>query len=622
MKDIRLKIFSALLLLSFFMLPATSFAANPSIGTSETVANVVAGTDDQTDVTSATTANVTAGTNDQTDVTTLTTANVAEVKATRTITAATVPAEPITLTIGTCVITITNAPASDTDCANDTAAIATSTDTTTSAIASRIRTITNLSDTGHGALTIGGSDTTASFTTTNTETSATVITASLSAGTDFTLTTVNTTGVIPVVQVNTITIAGTVDTGDVFTATLPTVGAVTYTVLSSDTTTANIATGLNAAIQASSGYAEQAFTSAASTNTVVLTAKVAGTGFTQTSSAANRAAVVQVNTITIAGTVDTGDVFTATLPTVGAVTYTVLSSDTTTANIATGLNAAIQASSGYAEQAFTSAASTNTVVLTAKVAGTGFTQTSSAANRAAVAQAVVFTPANLASGWTLTITINGSGYSYAQTSSDSTQSVVEALQALVDGSSAVSCTEDNTAITCTASSAGTSFTYATSVAAPPSSSGGFSASSRVKNLVDMGNCKLAYEVMNQYSSGTAGQRQYYQQKCGTTAIQQPVVVSTPSAIISAVFARRLTPGMTGDDVKFLQQLLNKSADTQVASIGVGSSGNETTYFGPLTEKAVQKFQIKHGIVTSGTVQTTGFGSVGPKTRAKLQEVFK
>ncbi len=512
MKDIRLKIFSALLLLSLFMLPATSFAANPSIGTSETVTNVVAGT------------------NDQTDVTTATQANVVEVKATRTITVNSVPAVPITLTIGTCVITITNNPASDVNCTDNTAAVATSTDTTASAIALRIRTITNLSDTGHGALTIGGGGTTASFTTTNTETSATVITASLSAGSDITLTTVNTTGVVP---------------------------------------------------------------------------------------------VAQINTITIAGTVDTGDVFTATLPTVGAVTYTVLSSDTTTANIATGLNAAIQASSGYAGQAFTSAASTNTVVLTAKVAGTGFTQTSSATNRAAVAQAVVFTPANLASGWTLTITINGTGYSYVQTSSDSTQSVVEALQALVDGSSAVSCTEDNTAITCTASSAGTSFTYATSVAAPPSSSsGGSSASSRVRNLVDMGNCKLAYEVMNQYSSGTAGQRSYYQQKCGATAIQQPVVVSTPSAIISDVFVRRLTPGMTGDDIKFLQQLLNKSTDTQVASIGVGSSGKETTYFGPLTEKAVQKFQIKHGVVTSGTVQTTGFGSVGPKTRAKLQEVFK
>lgn len=89
-----------------------------------------------------------------------------------------------------------------------------------------------------------------------------------------------------------------------------------------------------------------------------------------------------------------------------------------------------------------------------------------------------------------------------------------------------------------------------------------------------------------------------------------------------IFLRYLGYGDYGNDVLILQQLLNKSNDTQVASIGVGSSGNETTYFGLLTEKAVQKFQIKHGIVTSGTVQTTGFGSVGPKTRTKLQEVFK
>ncbi len=494
---IDFEILSVLLLLSLFISPAISFAANPSISTSETVANVAAGTDDQTDTTSATTANV------------------VEVKATRTITVTAVPAVPITLTIGTCVITIANAPASDTDCANNTAAIATSTDTTTSAIASRIRTITNLSDAGHGALTIGGSGATASFTTTSTETSATVITASLSAGTDFTLTTVNTAGVIP---------------------------------------------------------------------------------------------VVQVNTITIAGTVDTGDVFTATLPTVGAVTYTVLSSDTTTANIATGLNAAIQASSGYAGQAFTSTASTNTVILTAKVAGTGFTQTSSATNRSAVAQTVVFTPLNLVSGWTYTITINGTNYNYTQTSNDLTQNVVEALQVLVDGNSAVSCTENDTAITCTASSAGTTFTYATSVTNPPRV-GGTSAGNRVRNLIEMGNCKLAQEVMNQYSDQTVGQQQYYQQKCLNTSVKQ---LGTVPSIVSVVSIRRnLQRGARGDDVSQMQRWFAQDKS-------IYPEGLVTGYFGPLTLSAVQKFQVKYFIVSEGE---PGYGLMGPKTRAKLQEVF-
>lgn len=45
------------------------------------------------------------------------------------------------------------------------------------------------------------------------------------------------------------------------------------------------------------------------------------------------------------------------------------------------------------------------------------------------------------------------------------------------------------------------------------------------------------------------------------------------------------------------------------------------YYGAITIKAVQDFQVKHGIVYSGSPDTTGFGRVGPKTSAKLQELF-
>ena len=96
--------------------------------------------------------------------------------------------------------------------------------------------------------------------------------------------------------------------------------------------------------------------------------------------------------------------------------------------------------------------------------------------------------------------------------------------------------------------------------------------------------------------------------------------ATPGAM-SAVFAKALSKGMSNSDVKRLQQLLNSDPDTRVAPSGVGSAGNETNLFGALTEKAVQKFQVKYGIVSSGTPGTTGYGFVGVKTRAKLQEVF-
>ncbi len=99
----------------------------------------------------------------------------------------------------------------------------------------------------------------------------------------------------------------------------------------------------------------------------------------------------------------------------------------------------------------------------------------------------------------------------------------------------------------------------------------------------------------------------------------PTVPVTISVSVSPVFTKTLNTGNTSSDVKRLQQILNSDPDTKIAASGVGSSGNETEYFGSLTEKAVGKFQEKYGIAQEGD---PGFGYVGPKTRAKLQEVFK
>lgn len=89
--------------------------------------------------------------------------------------------------------------------------------------------------------------------------------------------------------------------------------------------------------------------------------------------------------------------------------------------------------------------------------------------------------------------------------------------------------------------------------------------------------------------------------------------------VSAVFTKGFAKGASHPDIKRLQQLLNSDPDTMIAKSGVGSPGNETDYFGSLTEKAVQKFQMKHGVVSSSS--DPGYGYLGPKTRAKLNQVF-
>ncbi|MBU1091525.1 peptidoglycan-binding protein [Patescibacteria group bacterium] len=107
----------------------------------------------------------------------------------------------------------------------------------------------------------------------------------------------------------------------------------------------------------------------------------------------------------------------------------------------------------------------------------------------------------------------------------------------------------------------------------------------------------------------------------TTPATTPAVTPTTISAVSATFTQTMKIGMSSADIKSLQQLLNSDPDTQIASSGVGSPGNETEYFGSLTKKAVQKFQKKYDIVSSGDENTTGYGLVGPGTRAKLAEVF-
>lgn len=77
---------------------------------------------------------------------------------------------------------------------------------------------------------------------------------------------------------------------------------------------------------------------------------------------------------------------------------------------------------------------------------------------------------------------------------------------------------------------------------------------------------------------------------------------------------RLSAGSTGIEVANLQIFLAQDAS-------IYPSGIISGYYGQLTVKAVQQFQTKFNIVTSGTPDTTGFGAVGPKTLAMLAQAW-
>src|SRR3989344_1799280 len=93
---------------------------------------------------------------------------------------------------------------------------------------------------------------------------------------------------------------------------------------------------------------------------------------------------------------------------------------------------------------------------------------------------------------------------------------------------------------------------------------------------------------------------------GVTSVVPPSLYPVEPVSICPALHRALTFGAQGDDVAQLQKFL--------ASQGI-FTGSATGFFGVQTQAAVQAWQARNDIVSFGDPSTTGWGAIGPTTRA-------
>ncbi len=84
------------------------------------------------------------------------------------------------------------------------------------------------------------------------------------------------------------------------------------------------------------------------------------------------------------------------------------------------------------------------------------------------------------------------------------------------------------------------------------------------------------------------------------------------AASAGILSRPLSPGDISEEVRILQEILSRDPDVYPERLVTG-------FYGQLTIQAVQRFQMKHSIVT--TAGAPGYGYVGPGTRAKLNQLY-
>ncbi len=94
---------------------------------------------------------------------------------------------------------------------------------------------------------------------------------------------------------------------------------------------------------------------------------------------------------------------------------------------------------------------------------------------------------------------------------------------------------------------------------------------------------------------------------GTPVVVPGVTLDSSSC---PLIGQSLKRGSSGNDVTRLQQFLARDPS-------IYPEGQVSGYYGALTEAAVQRWQVKYNIVSSGTPGSNGYGVVGPRTAAAI-----
>ena len=138
---------------------------------------------------------------------------------------------------------------------------------------------------------------------------------------------------------------------------------------------------------------------------------------------------------------------------------------------------------------------------------------------------------------------------------------------------------------------------------------GVPASAVVNTNTNTNNSAYAAQLQAQANALLAQVAALQAQLGGNTAINTGTGVARDSSSCPLI-GRTLRRGISGDDVLRLQQFLARDPSIYPEAIASG-------YYGALTEKAVQRWQVKYNIVSSGSPSTTGYGVVGPRTAAAI-----